>query len=211
MTGYVLIGCEESGAVSNAFAALGFDAWSCDLLPTRGGGNHLQMDVLDAIQLRQWDFIGLHPVCTAVTVSGNHVYAAGKPKHQERLDACKWIQNLWNLMKRHARMGYLENPVGCIPRYTDLPRPTYIQPYDFGEDASKKTGLWLYNLPPLRETEFFPPRWVNDRHGNRVPRWSNQTDSGQNRLGPSETRARERAETYAGVATAMADQWSRFI
>lgn len=97
----------------------------------------------------------------------------------------------------------LENPVGCIS--TRIRKPTQIiQPYQFGDDASKKTCLWLRNLPPLTPTKYIPPRMVNGK-----PRWANQTDSGQNKLGPSEDRWKERSRTYQGIADAMATQWGR--
>jgi hypothetical protein len=101
----------------------------------------------------------------------------------------------------------LENPVGRIGTQI-RPATQFIQPYQFGEDASKRTGLWLKNLPPLQETKRFPGRWVT--YNNKlVERWSNQTDSGQNRLGPSETRSADRARTYLGIANAMAKQWGK--
>jgi len=95
----------------------------------------------------------------------------------------------------------IENPVGCISTRI-RPPDQYIHPYQFGDDASKKTGLWLKNLPKLIPTNFVLPRIIN---GNQ--RWSNQTDSGQNRLGPSETRSKERSRTYQGIADAFAAQW----
>lgn len=117
----------------------------------------------------------------------------------------------------------LENPVGVISTRI-RPANQYIQPFEYGEDASKKTGLWLKNLPPLQPTAFCEPRWVccgktlpegvgkygcpnclGD--GNPVPRWSNQTDSGQNRLSPGDNRWIERSRTYQGWADAMATQW----
>lgn len=97
----------------------------------------------------------------------------------------------------------LENPIGCIStrirKYDQL-----IQPWQFGHDASKSTCLWLKNLPHLTPTKNVPPRMVNGR-----PRWGNQTDSGQNKLGPSEDRWKIRSATYQGIAEAMADQWGR--
>lgn len=97
----------------------------------------------------------------------------------------------------------MENPVGCInSRLPFMPKPQYVQPYDFGEDASKKTGLWLRGLPPLVPTERVAGRIVNGKE-----RWANQTDSGQNNLGPSDDRWKLRSYTYQGIADAMAKQW----
>jgi len=96
----------------------------------------------------------------------------------------------------------LENPKGCISSRIRKPDQT-IQPYQFGDDASKATCLWLVNLPPLKPTSYVEPRLVNGK-----PRWANQTDSGQNRLTPSEDRWKERSRTFPGIAEAMADQWS---
>jgi len=98
----------------------------------------------------------------------------------------------------------IENPVGVISTRI-RPADQYIQPYQFGEDASKKTGLWLKNLPKLEPTEYIEPRYVNGK-----PRWGNQTDSGQNRLGPSEYRWKVRSKTYWGIANAMATQWGGY-
>lgn len=95
----------------------------------------------------------------------------------------------------------LENPIGAISSRIRQP-DQIIQPYDYGHDASKATCLWLKNLPPLHGTNYVPPRMVDGRK-----RWANQTDSGQNRLGPSEDRWKLRSITYPGIAEAMAIQW----
>ena len=97
----------------------------------------------------------------------------------------------------------VENPVGLIGSRI-RPADQYIQPYWFGHDASKRTGLWLADLPTLRSD---PSLYVEPRRVNGRPRWANQTDSGQNKLGPSADRADKRAETYSGIAAAMAAQW----
>lgn len=99
----------------------------------------------------------------------------------------------------------MENPVGVISTRI-CPASQYIQPFEYGEDASKKTGLWLKNLPLLQPTKYVEPRMVDGR-----PRWGNQTDSGQNRLSPGEDRWVERSRTYQGWANAMAKQWGDYI
>lgn len=208
----ILIGCEESGTVRDAFAKMGHDAASLDLLPTLSPGKHIQEDIIEYLESmpdNNFDLIGLHPECTKLCVSGNHVYAAGKPKHQMRLDQVKWVENLWDLAKRKSKSVYLENPVGVLPSLSNLPKPQYIQPFEFGEDASKKTALFLHNLPKLVPSNRFQGRIVEfpKGSGKMVERWSNQTDSGQNKLGPSEDRWKERSKTYQGIADQMSIQW----
>ncbi len=186
----------------------GFDAYSCDLKDTEmpSWSRHLQMDVMEAIWFDDWDLIICHPPCTSLSVSGNHVYAEGKDRYAERVEAMGWTEELWELATIKARFVAFENPVGVL-HHTRMGKPTqYIQPYEFGDDASKKTGLWLHNLPKL-----IPTRRVQGRVVNGVERFSNQTDSGQNRLGPSPERATERSRTYGGIADAMVSQWSHYI
>ena len=200
----ILVGCECSGIVRQAFRALCHNAWSCDLKPAEdASAYHYQADITKVIPLKRWDIIILHPDCTALTVAGNHVYAEGKPKHRERILAAQWTESLWNLAIANSDSVCLENPVGVLPRLTSMGKPSqYIQPYNFGHSASKKTGLHLHNLPPL-----VPTNRIQGRQCSGVERWDNQTDSGQNKLGPSPTRAADRARTYQGIASAMANQW----
>ena len=199
----ILIGFERSGIVREALRKLGHNVWSCDLEPSRDNSEfHLQCDIYKALDSRKWDLIILHPECTALTVAGNHVYAKGKSKHQERLDAIEYTHNLWLYATLICDKVCLENPQGVLHTNTNLPKPQYIQPYDFGENASKKTGLTLHGLPKLK-----PTLRIKGRSVNGVERFNNQTDSGQNKLGPSPTRSEERAKTYQGIANAMADQW----
>lgn len=198
----VLIGCERSGAVRDAFFALGYDAYSCDLEPCEGSGlRHIQMDVLRCIVERgPWDIVIVHPPCTYLSVSGLH-WNGRVPGRKEKTEAA--LAFVGQLFKASEQVKHfcLENPVSCISTAFRKPDQV-IQPYQFGHDASKSTCLWLKNLPKLRPTKFVEPRMVNGR-----PRWANQTDSGQNRLGPSATRAIDRARTYEGIANAMASQW----
>jgi site-specific DNA-cytosine methylase len=200
-----LVGFECSGVIRRSFRELGYNAWSCDLKKADDdSGYHYNFDIFHAIKMQKWDLIILHPPCTALAVSGNAQYAKGKPKHQHRLEAISYIKSLWYVATLNCRYVCLENPQGVIHTNTALPKPQYIQPYQFGDDASKKTGLTLYGLPQLRPTLRIKGRIVNG-----VERWSNQTDSGQNRLGPSPERAALRSKTYPGIAKAMADQWGR--
>jgi hypothetical protein len=197
----VLVGCEFSGTVRDAFARKGWDAWSCDLLPTESPGNHFQCDVLDVLGMG-WDLAIFHPPCTYLTSSGLHWnkrVPGREQKTQESLDFVK------ALLAAPIPMIALENPIGRIGTAI-RPADQVIQPYEYGHDASKATCLWLKGLPPLRPTQWVSPRIVNGKK-----RWGNQTDTGQNKLGPSEDRWKIRSYTYPGIATAMAEQWSRVI
>ena len=196
----VLIACEFSGTVRDAFLRRGHYALSCDLLPceSEASGDHYQGNVLDILD-HGWDLMIAHPPCTYLCASGLH-WNKRRPERvsltEEALDFVRLL-----LDAPIPRIA-LENPVGCISTRI-RPYDQAIQPYQFGHDASKKTCLWLKNLPPLRPTQFIEPRMVNGK-----PRWGNQTDSGQNRLPPSADRWAIRSETYEGIAKAMAEQWS---
>lgn len=194
--------------IRDAFRAAGHDAWSCDLEPA--SGKHLQGDIIKLLNDFDsiWDLIILHPDCTALTVAGNHVYAEGKAKHHLRLAAIEWTEKLWHLATSKCQLVALENPLGVLSTKSNIGKAHYIQPYDFGEDASKKTGWWLHNLPKLKPTKRFDGRIVV-YNGKQVERWGNQCDSGQNKLGPSEHRAMDRAKTYPGIANAIVDQWGQ--
>lgn len=149
----VLIGCEESGKTRDAFTKLGHDAWSCDLQPSRSKGNHLQIDVIDAIRnYAPWDIIILHPPCDYLTVSGNRWYGVGKKGYGKRLRSIEWTKKLFSVAKQYAIVGVaLENPVGVLSKELGKPQQ-YINPYQFGHAEQKKTCLWLHGLPELSET-----------------------------------------------------------
>lgn len=218
----VLIGCESSAIIRDAFRARGHDAWSCDLLECEGDPAwHLQMDVRQALTLHEWDLFIVHPDCTYLTNSAAWAYGDG-PYHQKvkpgtlvgeerrakREEALSFVEEM---LAAPVPCIALENPVGVISTRI-RPASQYIQPYEYGADASKKTGLWLKGLPNLRPTSYFPPRVVEWPRGSgkMVNRWGNQTDSGQNRLSPGADRWRDRSRTYQGWADAMADQWGSF-
>lgn len=193
----VLVGCEFSGTVRDAFARRGHDAWSCDLLPTESPGNHIQGDLLSILG-DGWDLAIFHPPCTYLTSSGLHWNKRVPGREQKTAESLDFVRALMNApISRIA----IENPVGRIGTAIRKADQT-IQPYQFGHDASKATCLWLKNLPPLKPTKMVQPRMVGGK-----PRWANQTDSGQNRLGPSDTRWKERSKTFVGIAEAMAEQW----
>jgi len=191
--GRVLVGCEFSGVVRRAFMSLGHDAWSCDVLPADDGGPHFQCDVRDILG-DGWDLAVFHPPCTHLAVSGARYFHRKQAEQAEALDFVRLL-----LDAPIPRIA-LENPVSIIS--TKIRKPDQIiQPYMFGHPESKKTCLWLKNLPLLRPTELL-----------RVSgRWENQTPSGQNRLGPSPDRWKIRSKTYLGIASAMASQWGRVL
>lgn len=187
----VLIGCEESATVRDAFRRLGHDAWSCDIVESRGDREfHLIKDIMLAItDDGPWDIIVLHPPCTALAVSGNRWYGKGMPRNQERLAAIQWTCRLWELALLNARIGCaLENPVSVIWEYVG--KPDYIQPWQFGHGETKATGILTHNLPPLSPTN------VVDGREQRV--W---------KMPPGPNRKRDRSKTFQGVADAMAAQW----
>jgi len=189
------VACEFSGIVREAFKAKGHDAWSCDLLPTEIQGQHIQGDVLEILN-DGWDLMIAHPPCTYLSVSGLH-WNGRVPGRQAKTEAALHFVQL--LLEAHIKHIALENPVSCIS--TRIRKPDQVvQPWWFGHDASKKTCLWLKKLPLLKETNRLP--------GDDKTRRGNQTPSGQNKLGPSPDRWKERSRTFPGIAQAMAEQWN---
>lgn len=208
----ILIGCEESGTVREAFRAAGFDAWSCDLLPDSSGlrdPQHIRGDLLAVLAEGGWDCAIMHPPCTYLSSSGLH----WNKRVPGRAVKTEWaLDFVRQCIAKAPAYWAIENPVGAIGtriRKADQ----YVQPYEYGDDASKRTGLWLQGLPKLRADPAIriPGRIVTRPDGRKVERWSNQTDSGQNRLGPSDDRAMNRSKTYPGIANAMALQWGDFL
>ena len=195
---HILIACEYSGTVRDAFIRAGHDAMSCDLLPTDVPGPHYQGDVFDIIN-NGWDMMIAHPPCTYLSVSGMHWTARGLRDPQLTEDALDFVTRL---MAASIPRIAVENPISVISSRIRKP-DQIINPWQFGHDASKRTCLWLKNLPLLTPTDIVEPRIVNGKK-----RWANQTDSGQNRLPPSDDRWKIRSETYTGIAQAMAEQWS---
>ena len=194
----VLVACEYSGAVRDAFIAAGHDAMSCDLLPTDVPGPHYQGDVRDVLY-DGWDLMIAHPPCTYLCSSGLH-WNKRRPERQSQTEEALSFVRL--LLDAPIQRIALENPIGCIStrirKYDQM-----IHPWQFGHDASKATCLWLKGLPPLKET--------NVLGGGRKARRANQTASGQNRLPPSPDRWKIRSATYPGIAAAMADQWGNYV
>jgi len=177
----VLVACEFSGIVRDAFIARGHDAWSCDLLPTERPGPHIQDDVLK--HLGGWDLMVAHPPCTYLAVSGARWF---KERKNEQASALRFVRLL---MEAQMPMIAIENPVSVIS--TTVRKPDQIiQPWMFGHGETKATCLWLKNLPTLRPTN------VVDGRAGRV-----------HREPPGPERWKNRSRTLVGLAQAMAEQW----
>ena len=190
----LLVACEYSGRVRDAFAAKGWDAYSCDLLPSDTPGKHYQCQVEDVLDWG-WNMLIAFPPCTYLCSSGMHWTTRGKRDPQLTEHALDFVRLLMNAPVPKVA---IENPIGVIS--TRIRKPDcIIQPYQFGHPESKKTCLWLKNLPVLQPTQ------VCNKPASG--HWDNQTPSGQNRLGPGPDRWKERSKTYPGIAQAMADQW----
>ena len=180
----ILVACEFSGIVREAFRARGHESLSCDLLPSERPGPHYQGDVLDLLG-QAWDMLIAFPPCTYLCNSGARWWAQRQPEQQ---DALMFVRLLLN-----APIPYiaLENPVGKIS--TALRRPDQIiHPWEYGEEEEKKTCLWLKGLPLLQPTKLMAHREQRC--------W---------RLGQSKDRSRERSRSYPGIAAAMAAQWAK--
>lgn len=179
----VLVACEFSGTVRDAFIAKGHDATSCDLLPSEKPGPHYQGDVMDIIY-GDWDLMIAHPPCTHLAVSGARWF---KDKVREQAEALEFVRGL---LKVQIPRIALENPVSIIS--TRIRKPDQIiQPWQFGHGEIKATCLWLKNLPPLKPTNIVPGR-----------------EAKVHRMPPGPDRWKERSRTLQGIADAMADQWT---
>ena len=185
MTLRVLVGCEFSGIVRDAFLAAGHDAVSCDLLDTETPGPHIKGSVLDHLD-DGWDLAIFHPPCTRLTVAGARWF---KGREDEQREAIAFCEALWNCgILRIA----IENPIGVLSTRSSLGKPTQIiQPWMFGHGETKATCLWLKNIPALVPTN------VVEGRANRV-----------HREPPGSERWKNRSRTYRGIARAMAEQWS---
>lgn len=222
----VLIGGETSGVSREAFRARGHDAWSLDLLPSQDNSPyHIIGNFFDHLD-GGWDLAIFHPTCTYLTVSAEWAY---KDPDFERYPGVGYHQKLkegtlFGAERRAARdraveefirldtcripKVAIENPIGAISGRYRKP-DQIIQPYQFGDDASKATCLWLKGLPPLEYGERRNGRLIWESHipTKTVERWGNQTDSGQNALPPSKNRWADRSDTFPGIAQAFAETW----
>ena len=188
----VLVACEYSGIVRDAFTAKGHDAWSCDILPTESPGNHYQGDVLKHLN-EGWDLMIAHPPCTHLSVSGARWFTEGKKPMYLRNDALDFVKKLMDApIPRIA----IENPVSVISSYIRK-SDQMIHPYQFGHKEFKRTCLWLKNLPKLKETNnvLKETKELPDKIAKRI--WWMGSGKGK-----------ERSKFYTGIAEAMAEQWS---
>lgn len=180
----VLIACEFSGVVREAFRALGHDAWSCDLLPTEIPGQHIINDVRNVLDW-DWDLVVAHPPCTYSSYAGNRWL--NQPGRREKMfQSFELFEAIWNAPVKHIA---IENPRGYVCKYWRQPNDL-IEPYYFGDPMTKATCLWLKNLPPLMATNIIIDPFIN---------WTKYGSNGHNGKG--------RSRTFPGVAKAMAMQW----
>jgi len=195
----VLIACEESGTVRDAFSKKGHYALSVDLLDSRTPGNHCKCDIRKILdQGHKWDLMIAFPTCTYLCNSGAHWLHRQPGRWAKMIEAAKFFKML---LEQDIPKIAIENPVmhkyavEIIGRRQDQT----IQPYQFGHSESKRTCVWVKGLPLLKPTNILerPERGY----------WNNQTPPGQNKLGPSKDRAKIRSRTYQGIADAMAEQW----
>ncbi len=220
----ILVGCECSQIITIELRKRGHEAYSCDLQPAEGGYPdwHIQADVLKVSEWRKWDMAIFHPPCTHLAASGATYFEKKKAdgRQQEAID--------FFMALAHAPIPKIaiENPVGIMSTVWRQP-DQIIQPYEFGHRESKKTCLWLKNLPMLQPTKIVDPLYYilpngevyRDGKGKRyspthyltgrsLARYVNQTRSGCNKLPPSADRAKIRSRTYPGIARAIAKQWT---
>jgi len=233
----ILVACEFSGILRDALIHQGHDAWSCDLLPSEGihTNRHFQCDVRRVLNPPEgtmpflmgeyhnpacWTMLYAFPPCTFLSSSGAQWYYHPEDKHlpyeerrphpaypdrkESQRKALEFVSYLLN-----APIPYicLENPVGRIS--TAIRKPDQIiHPYEFGHDASKRTCLWLKNLPLLEGTKYIPPQIIKDGKYAGARRWGNQAPCGAEKSSPSEDRWMKRSKTFPGIAEAMAQQWT---
>lgn len=234
----VLVACEYSGRTREAFRRLGHNVLSCDLLPSDDNSPyHYQGDVFDLInEAGPFDLMIAHPPCTYLTIAAEWAYKdeqkkkmkpgtlIGAARRAAREEAIDFVMRLANAPIHRIA---IENPIGVLSsRWRDPDQ--FIQPYEYGDDASKRTCLWLKGLPKLKPTKYIEPRWVccgetlpdgvvkygcpNCNGQNKpLPRWGNQTNSGQNKEAPSDDRWKTRSTTWKGWADAWSEQWGGLV
>ncbi|WP_315075569.1 hypothetical protein [Acinetobacter guillouiae] len=204
----VLIACEYSGVVREAFAKLGHDAMSCDLLPTEQPGNHYQGDVRDVLY-ENWDMVIAHPPCTFLSVAGNRWFNEERygdkalSRKAERIEAANFFKIFTDI---NCEKVAIENPIGFMSNAYQKP-DQIIHPYFFGDPERKATCLWLKGLEKLVSTNIVQPEIITYKNGKG-------TDSPWhlNSLSlPADERRKVRSKTFQGIADAMASQWGGYI
>lgn len=187
----VLVACEESGVVRDAFIERGHDAMSCDLNPTRRPGPHYQGDVRDVLHAC-WDLLIYHAPCTHICISGAKHFEAKRLDGRQQA-GISFFMELWRHGERYVDKMAAEQPIGILSSLFRKP-DQIIQPWQFGHGETKATCLWLQRLPRLTPTQIVPGR-----------------EARIHRMAPGADRARERSATYQGIADAMAEQWGRIL
>lgn len=195
----VLVGCEFSGIVRDAFSARGHSAMSCDFLPTEKEGNHYQGNVWDLMIPGFWDLIIMHIDCTALCNAGNKHYGEGKPQYYERVASAYHAAKLWAKCRMICKKVVFENPPGVLVSMAGFPEAQFIQPWEHGHMEQKRTGL--YKTPSVPD---LVPTKVVYKQMMKLPEKEREAVFW---AGPSETRWMDRARTYTGIANAMAEQW----
>ena len=202
----ILIACEESGAVTDAFIELGFtNVWSCDLMPCSGKNPnyHLQPDVVPLLK-ENWDMMIAFPPCTYLTVTANRSFLSNPERWKKRFEAVMFV---WELYNAPINKIAIENPKGVLSTHIRKP-DQYIQPYEYGHPLSKLTGLWLKNLQPLQPTNIVAPEWIYPKSGSgkRMSKLHANNPSTNNK-----NNSKLRSKTFPGIAKAMAEQWGNEV
>ena len=212
----ILVACEESQAITKAFRKLGFEAYSCDLLPASGVHPewHIQGDAIAEAYSGKYDMMIAHPPCTYLAVSGarwlyNKDGSRNEERYENQAEALDFVQQLMNAPIEHIA---IENPISVISSHIRKP-DQIVHPYMFGDKASKSTCLWLKNIPKLIPTDIVEKgefvEWIG-KNGKkkRQPKW--YYDALAKAKNPEERRTL-RSKTFQGMADAIADQWSRVL
>lgn len=201
----ILIACEESQAVCEAFLEKGFDAYSCDLQECSGSHpeRHIKGDCFEEIARTKYDLIIAHPPCTYLAVCGNRWFKNNPEREAQREEALAFFKRFLDLDVKHLA---IENPIGVAS--TRICKPTQIvQPWQFGESFSKKTCLWLRGLPKLEPTKIVDKGEFKEfEHGKRMTKWYYDLWAL-----PKEERSKMRSKTFKGIAAAMAEQWGNYL
>ena len=212
----ILVACEESQAITKAFRKLGFEAYSCDLLPASGGYPewHIQGDAIEEAYLNDYDLMIAHPPCTYLAVSGARwLYNKDGSRNEERYkNQAEALDFVYKLMIAPIKYIAIENPISVISSHIRKP-DQIVHPYMFGDKASKSTCLWLKNLPKLEPTDIVEKgefvEWIG-KNGKkkRQPKW--YYDALAQAKSPEQRRTL-RSKTFQGMADAIADQWSKVL
>lgn len=199
----ILIGCEESQTVTKEFRKLGFEAYSNDIIECSGGHPewHLQMDIINALQIHNWDLVLIHLPCTKIALCGNSTYGAGMKKHTERIESIEWTKKVWDYACSVCELVAFENPKNVMGKYIGK-RTQAIQPFEYGHLERKETWLWLKGLPKLKPTNNVYDEIM------KLPKAKRERI---HYCSPGKDRGKIRSKTFEGIAKAIAEQWTEFM